>query len=126
MILGFKTKFKAPILAGKKKHSLRNDPKGRWKPGMKIHMVTNMRTAIQQTFSDEHKCTAVQDVVIVYHGKKPEEVLAPNVMIDGRELDDAEVLTLARNDGFESLTEFMDWFPEDCSKRLIHWTDLRY
>jgi hypothetical protein len=36
----------------------------------------------------------------------------------------AEVI--ARKDGFDTLEDFLDWFSEDFTGKLIHWTDLKY
>ena len=33
---------------------------------------------------------------------------------------------LARNDGFDSIQAFFEWFKEDFEGKIIHWTDLRY
>jgi hypothetical protein len=50
MILGFKPCFVAPILAGTKIHTIRDDPHNRWKAGReiiilvhKIHFLRKMR-----------------------------------------------------------------------------------
>jgi hypothetical protein len=33
---------------------------------------------------------------------------------------------IARHDGFDSVNDFLDWFSEDFTGKLIHWTDLKY
>lgn len=45
-----------------------------------------------------------------------------------RKRDDMDVnmLKLAINDGFESIDDFFNYFNEDTTGKIIHWTDLEY
>ena len=36
------------------------------------------------------------------------------------------VENIARNDGFDSINEFFDFFDKDFSGKIIHWTDKKY
>jgi hypothetical protein len=36
------------------------------------------------------------------------------------------VEVLARNDGFATVKDFFEWFSEDYTGKIIHWTELRY
>lgn len=96
---------------------------------MKIHMVVFNRTKNRFQFVPVLQCKAVQDVNIVYADHRIE------VFIDCRHYDgismrdDTEhekLLTLARNDGFDSTESFFRFFNKDFAGKIIHWTDLRY
>ncbi|PQJ09519.1 hypothetical protein CJD36_019975 [Flavipsychrobacter stenotrophus] len=126
MILGFKKPFKPKLMDGSKLHSMREDKPGRWKVGMKIQMATGVRTKAYECFRDDLVVTRLQHVEIRYYGKVPGEVLAPVIIVDSKRLDDASVLELARNDGFKTMGEFMEWFDEDFEGKIIHWTDFKY
>ncbi len=53
MIIGFKPQFVDPILNGTKIHTIRLDPYERWKPGMKMHMATGVRTKHYKQFAEK-------------------------------------------------------------------------
>lgn len=67
-------------------------------------------------------CKGVQDVVIIWSKDR----VRKHVVVDGVILDDFGVGMLARNDGFDSVDEFFEWFSEDFDGWIIHWTELRY
>lgn len=48
------------------------------------------------------------------------------IWVDHRKLSDTEILTLARNDGFDTIEDFCRWFKKDFCGNIIHWTDFRY
>ena len=124
MVLGFKPQFKEPILKKKKKHTIRKDENDRWKPGMKIHFATGVRTKLYHQFY-EGFCKSTQRIIILYDNiQRIGNVV--NVSIDGRSISWKELETLAINDGFESVSEFLNWFDKDFKGKIIHWTDLRY
>jgi hypothetical protein len=105
----------------------------RWKAGMKIHPVINNRTKDRFQFAPEFECVSVQEIRI-------EEMLmtASNscyqhpdgrirvVYVDDHRLYKEDIQKLAINDGFDSLTDFFNYFNEDFKGQIIHWTDLRY
>lgn len=123
MILGFKQQFEMPIKKGIKIHTIRHDKPNRWKPGMLIHFAKGVRTKNYINFQ-MGQCFSMQKIEIKYflHG------LGENVTvsIDGRKLQQSEVETLARNDGFDSFVDFFNWFNQDFEGKIIHWTDFRY
>ena len=124
MVLGFKPQFEEPILQGRKKHTIRIDKNDRWKPGMKIHFATGVRTRLYHQFY-EGFCKSTQKIQILWDNiSQNGEVVS--ILIDGRLIDLDEVETLAINDGFEDVSEFLNWFNEDFEGKIIHWTDLRY
>lgn len=124
MVIGFKPQFKKPILQGSKKHTIREDKNDRWKPGMKIHFATGVRTRLYHQFY-EGSCKSTQRINIIYDNIPPMGNVV-NVLIDERQISWKELETLAVNDGFEDVSDFLNWFNEDFEGKIIHWTDLRY
>jgi len=121
MILGFNKKFVEPIKKGTKIHTIREDSHNRWKLGMKIHFATGVRSSRYYNFM-MGRCLSTQAIRIVY----VDEPIIPQVYVDNSPLKNHEVWELARNDGFETLAEFFDWFNQDFSGKIIHWTDFKY
>lgn len=154
MILNFKTKFpwgELTYFVGKilnwidnlpidqKLHSIRTDRSNRWKPGMKIHFATGMRTKNYECFA-ESKCISTQKIKIEYQNSifstgmytYQNEVKDPiilvyidGVLLHGKE-GSAKIDMLAKNDGFETTHDFFRWFNKDFTGKIIHWTDLKY
>lgn len=128
MILAFKPPFSAPILTGQKIHSIRKDPKGRWKRGRKIHCANYVRTPHQRTFY-ETQCTGVEPIEIFHHeikiGDKP-PIPDVSVMVGGFPLFGDALEELAYNDGFDSAADFLAFFDKDFKGVIVHWTDYRY
>ncbi len=124
MILGFKPQFKDPIKTGQKKHTIREDKHDRWKAGKVIHFATGVRTKLYEQFK-EGKCKSVQSIRIDYDYTQ-EVTPFVTVSVDNRLLDREEIITLAINDGFDTLSEFLEWFNKDFKGKIIHWTDLKY
>jgi hypothetical protein len=134
MILGFKTKFpwgeptnfvekitKRPGFTPKL-HSLRKSKKlDRWKAGNYIHFATGVRTKNYTQFYDG-VCYSTQQIRIEFkHAYKP------IIHVDDRKLSDSEIETLAKNDGFDNVAVFCEWFrKEESPNQIIHWTDLKY
>lgn len=133
MRLNFKTKFpwgketnfvqKIKLLPGFKPkiHTIRRDPKRRWKPGRKIDMCVGSRFKPVVFNSDE--CKSIQYIVIEWTN----DSILPAVFIDGKEILGRKLIELARNDGFETLSDFCRWFSEtETDTIIIHWTDFKY
>jgi len=127
MILGFKQQFKAPILAGTKIHSIRDDKSARWKTGNSIQMATGNQTKNYDCFK-EAECLNVQDVFMsIVQG-------TVHISIDENEIYYyPEKDVFARNDGFENWVSFVDFFypiiednSGEYSGKLIHWTPIQY
>ena len=111
-----------------KLHTIRHDPHGRWKAGMKIHPVINNRTKNRFQFSPVIKCVSVQSIEIT-KSKLLEYGYAakiPLVYIDDVLLESDDLEKLAINDGFPTLKAFFAYFNEDFQGKIIHWTDLKY
>lgn len=119
-----------PIKA--KLHTMREDPHDRWRAGMDIHMVINNRTKNRFQFAPVVKCVSTQEVRISYQDYLDGKYyvagwfVSPRIIIDGRTILEHEVEELAINDGFESVNDFFAYFNSSCTKKIIHWTDLKY
>lgn len=119
-----------------KLHTIREDLADRWKPGMDIHMVIHRRSKRQFQFAPVVPVISIQTIEIVY--ERNEDLTKASVIIDGIKQGDAlwkncqlkacsfTVEKIADNDGFDSVNDFFDWFPEDFKGKIIHWTDLKY
>ena len=121
-----------------KLHTMRKDPKGLWVPGRKIHMVVFNRTKNRFQFAPVLEVKSVQYVQIIhenlftgekndpclYIGDQPDYEDCMPYYYEGYGEDDME--TLAKNDGFDSVEQFFQWFNSDDKIKLIHWTDLKY
>lgn len=118
MILGFKEQFKQPVLDGKKIHTIREDKGNRWNISYVIDFATGVRTKKYNLF---HKsmCTGTQSIKIVY-GNIPPCGSVVEVIVDGRVLFYDEVRKLAKNDGVDSVSDFLDWFDKDFEGKIIH------
>ncbi|MBN8824422.1 MULTISPECIES: hypothetical protein [unclassified Spirosoma] len=138
MTLGFRTKWGKPprptefeekILDGRKKHTLREDPKDRWKAGNSIQFVVGNRTKDRRQFATG-ECTATQSVYL-YTEIDSGRI---GIQVNGRTLNRQAIELFVLNDGFDSLVEFDNWFRpliENAPgklliRKLIHWTNLRY
>ena len=136
MLLGFKTKFsngeptnfKEKILSGEKIHTIRKGE--RWKPGMKIHFATGVRTKQCNIFK-VGECISVQKIKIKHvvdpyaHQCKNETIY---VTIDDsyRPLCHDDFYALCKNDGFTKYADFVNWFKEDFEGQIVHFTNKKY
>lgn len=150
MILSYKqkfpwgrpTNFEQKIKEGIKKHTIRDDIHGRWKPGMMIQHAHGVRTSNYRCFA-EGQCMSVQVLEIkaihsheykLYHSEikvlrsilNGDDKIIFELFVDGRQLNGAEIHDFARNDGFDATEDFFRWFNEPCTKKIIHFTDFKY
>ncbi|MEA4981438.1 MAG: hypothetical protein VB066_01845 [Paludibacter sp.] len=139
MIIGYKPQFPTKILAGIKKHTLREDRHDRWHAGMKMHQSAGVRTKKYKLLRLD-TCTGTQKVIIsiVDKSKNPDSYVcckkinrkqvdrAFDVIVDNKKLRWRHIVMLAHNDGFDSADEFFKWFFDGFTGKIIHWTDLRY
>lgn len=103
-----------------KLHTIRADEKNRWKKGNKIHSVINNRSKKQFQFTPTFICKSTQRFSIEWL------TFRFRVKIDGRILSHIEIERLAINDGFEDLKTFLEYFHQNFTGKIIHWTDLKY
>lgn len=107
-------------------HTIREDKKDRWKPGNKIHFVVGNGTKERFQFAPVLECVLIQQFEIKYFDSYVMEGQNYLITVDGRPLSDFEILVLAYNDGFDSLTDFLNYFSKDFKGKIIHWTDFEY
>jgi len=105
-----------------KLHTIREDNKNRWKQGVKIDFFINTRKKDMFRFAPVLNVISIQTIEII-HQEYLNDLI---IKIDGRKLTIDEKQNLAWNDGFENLYEFISYFKEDFSGKIIHWTDYRY
>jgi hypothetical protein len=127
---------KAPATLSKKIHTIRADPKDRWKPGNKIHMVTGNRTPKRFQFAPVLECVSTQEIEIKWTSS-PYHKICFGLFIEGGlygtaygqdKITDVDktIYDLAINDGFDSLDDFFQFFDEDFTGKIIHWTGHKY
>lgn len=121
MVLGFKQQFVQKILDGSKIHTIRRDEHRRWQKGVRIHFATGVRTKDYNQFK-VGVCKFNQRIQI------DASCRAVYLGLNGglHRLSAKGVDLLAKNDGFESTEVFWEWFAEDFSGVIIHWTDFIY
>jgi len=131
MVLGFKPQFVDKIISEKKLHTIREDKNRRWKVGNDIHFATGIRTKKYNQFY-KSRCKKIDEIEIIWnHPFRADFNSSSCVMIDGkgyfsvivngRRLGYSEISHLAKNDGFNGVEDFADWFNADFIGRLIHW-----
>lgn len=113
-------------------HTIREDKKDRWKAGNKIDFFINSRRPDMFRFCHTLKVISIQKVEIYYFPLTTPRINVPVLKVDGKLLYDAaginkkEMLEFANNDGFESIEDFFNYFNEDFTGKIIHWTDKKY
>jgi len=124
MLLGFKPQFEPKILIGLKIHTIRDDDKGRWQAGKKMHMATGTRTKNCKIFRVTI-CKGYQWIKIY---KKKVAVTMTENQIWFYDLKPDQLLQLALQDGFDSVEDFFAWWNSKPrrKRKLIHWTEFRY
>lgn len=137
MLLGFKKRFKQPILDGTKKFTIRERRKIEPKIGETLYMYTGLRTSDCEKITDQYKLKSIQlvDIALI----KREGVFLVEIGVDGRLLNDKEIESFVVADGFVDAHDFATyWFDSEKPKSkaitvivkddlvLHHWTDLRY
>lgn len=103
-------------------HTIRADPKNRWQKGKNIHFVINNRTPKRFQFAPLLPVKFVQAIDI--HAKDRRVYVGLNGTMNLLSSEGVEIL--AKNDGFSSVDAFFDYFNEDFSGKIIHWTDFVY
>ena len=121
MILGFNLRFREPILAENKIHTIREDRFDRWKTNQIIHFATGVRTKNYDNFQ-MGICTGIDTISIRI--KEPHTIDLRNyrIRVNGNLLSPLTIERLALNDGFRSAAGFMRWFRKDFTGKIIYWT----
>ena len=126
MILGFKTKFPwgeptnfpEKILTSKKLTTIRKGD--RWKPGMKIHFATGVRTKEYNQFA-EGICIDASDILIE---PKIKQVTIGALTLEGyieHSFRGESLESIAIDDGFDSVEDFWKFFDNDFEGQIISW-----
>jgi hypothetical protein len=114
-------------------HTIRKDSSNRWKPGNDIHFTINVRTKKEFQFAPVLKCVTTQ-LIKINHFSDVVEIEIDNTKVlkayhkgFNKIIEyDFEIETLAKNDGFDSIEDFFQYFNEDFTGKIIHWTNLKY
>lgn len=117
MNLHYAKDFKSQLMNGSKIHTLRRNAV---EPGTPIKHIVYPYHPDKRECILENECISCQAIKI---DDIPE---GPNIRIGGRQLSPAEALNLARNDGFDSLTDFWNFFAGGFEGYVVHWTNLKY
>jgi len=107
-------------------HTIRQDKKNKWGPGSAVHAIYVDRPNFAplffvksiQTFELIHITNEKIDENIHKHEYK--------ILIDSKPIDAHKATQLAINDGFETLSDFISFFPNNYIGKIIHWTDFKY
>lgn len=123
------------ILSGIKIHTLRTDKTKRWKQGMKIHHCYSFRSKHGYYCFEVGKCVSVQKVLLVITGSSIINY-SLNITVDRKRLTGKQITKFIKNDGFENVTDFINWFfniNSNGSRKktmwagvIIHWTNFKY
>jgi hypothetical protein len=104
-----------------KKHTIRAPRKKRQiRVGDNLHLTIFNRSSSRLQFTPTLKCTHIDEIAIRWDIIPGQSTVV--VLVNGRRLNAQEVRELAINDGFESTRDFFQWFNQDFSGYIIHWT----
>jgi hypothetical protein len=119
-----------PIHKGISKiHSIRADKNDRWHAGVLIDFFINNRTKDMFRFAPRVPVLNTQKVLITYTKTKKAMVFIDDkcfYMQDFSLEGNYKMLHLAQNDGFATIEKFFEYFNEDFTGKIIHWTDKKY
>ena len=104
-------------------HTIREDKKNKWKKGIKIHPVYFNRTNRRLQFA-ELDCISVQKFEIKYNMLRNKS--KPFIFVNDFMMFDNQIAEIAKNDGFDNLQQFFNYFNTDFTGKIIHFTDLKY
>ncbi len=117
-------------------HSIRIDKSDRWKAGNNIHFQEWIKTPYRSKmnrFAPYIKCVSTQDIWIQPTNKsvlvwKKDHPNASDSVISGywNELSENQITLLSKNDGFDSVEDFWNYFKNEFGGKIIHWTDYEY
>ncbi len=99
-------------------HTIRQDPKNRWKAGNKIHFQVNPYRPSMFQFAPVLEVFSTQKIKILPRFE--------TVWVDGGFILDEQIAELAINDGFDSIDDFWEYFNDEFEGKIIHWTNYKY
>lgn len=139
MLLTFtKPEFEDLIKDGIKKHTIRADKSNRWEVGNSIQFwrgnPRNTRGKIKPRQFGIGKCSEIKKIQIIHSqnfstllidDKEIETLWVDNssFRVYSTETDCPVFYQLAKDDGFNSISEFLEWFNTDFEGKLIYWDD---
>ena len=107
-------------------HTIRVDANNRWNENRKIDFFINVRTKLMFQFAPKQWVKSVQNIEIEYFNNTGKWFKDVVVSIDDRYIDRDEIEKLSKNDGFDSVKDFFDYFNKNFKGKIIHWTNCRY
>lgn len=126
-------KFDRTVIHTPKLHTIREDKKNRWRVGTNIDFFINYRQKNMFRFAPVLPVVSIQEFEVNYVPTGKNLDLQPIVFIDKKFFyhnlisnDTSKMFLLAKNDGFDSIPAFFDYFNKDFKGKIIHWTDLKY
>ena len=131
------------VFENQKIHTIREDKNDRWKPGTMIDFFINARTKDMFRFAPRMSVISIQSFEIkhIKNERKEEfpdfdtivQFIVDNkfyglvrLLKDEIVVYDYYLFEFAKNDGFENLNDFLAYFNEDFTGKIIHWTDKKY
>ncbi|MBS9773832.1 MAG: hypothetical protein KGV59_01565 [Tenacibaculum sp.] len=121
-----------------KLHTIRKDTKNKWKVGNDIEFKLDISNEFHPhapyiQFAPIIKVKSIQKIKIseMIMTETKYSYVTKNkrifkIEIDNHKLTKKQIEKLAINDGFDSVDDFFEWFNEDFTGKIIHWTDLKY
>lgn len=114
----------------KKIHTIREDKKNRWKVGTKIDFFINCRQKDMFRFAPVLPVVSIQEIEIEWHKRNRSNIRFwykdVTVSLNGMHLNCEQCIELAKNDGFDTIEDFFDYFNKNFKGKIIHWTDFKY
>lgn len=125
--------FQAKSFVPPKIHTIREDKKDHWKVGTNIDFFINCRQKNMFRFAPVLPVVSIQEIEVNYVPTGKNLDLQPIVFIDKKFFyhnlisnDTSKMFLLAKNDGFDSIPAFFDYFNKNFKGKIIHWTDFKY
>lgn len=112
-------------------HTIREDKTNRWRKDIPIHFYINVRQKNMFRFAPVIPCVSVQKIRILWEDESDPCVYLWNDDVGFMPFaypgyNEEGLRQLVLNDGFDSIGAFFDWFDEDFTGKIIHWTSKRY
>lgn len=121
-LYNFMARFEAPIMAGTKRHTIREERKHPDKPGDTMHLYVGLRH-VGARLLFRAPCVKVEKISIAGGWDALSGDFLGEICIDGVRLDRDELEQLAKCDGFESHAEMMEFWRGRLPfvGRIYHW-----
>lgn len=112
-----------------KLHTIREDKPNRWKKGNDTHFKVWSGKPYHSkniNFLPLVECISTQKIEIIYKDTDGLRMEIPTIYIDNDWIPFENIKSLAINDGFGSIEDFLNYFKSDFTGKIIHWTNLKY